>query len=76
MHSDRVRLGQFPSRSYVYDCLHDILAVVVYEAEGTELVADCDCELIIVHKADLFDLGGIVDVVEQDLVANHAGFFC
>ena len=66
---ERRRLGlcKLPARAYVYDSLHDVLAVVVYETERTRLVRDGHRELIVVHEADLFDFGRVVDVVEQDL---------
>ncbi len=68
-----VRLSELPAGADVDDGLNNVLAIVVNETEGRELVGNGDGELVVVHQADFFDFGGVVDIVEEDLVADYAG---
>lgn len=72
---DGVWLRQLPARSDVDDGLDDGVALLVHERERRALVGHGEGELALVHKADLFNLRGIVDVVEEDGLAEHTGPF-
>lgn len=72
---DGVGLRQLPAGSDVDDGLDDGVALLVHEGERRALVGHGEGELALVHQADLFYLGGVVDVVEEDGLAQHAGPF-
>jgi len=57
------------------DALYDGVAVVVDEGERPGLVGDGQRELVVVDQADFFDLGCVVDVVEEAGDAQHLGLF-
>ena len=47
------RLRELPASAYVDNRLHNVVAVVVDEGEGSSLVGDGQRELVVVHKTHL-----------------------
>lgn len=70
---DGIGLRQFPAGPDVDDGLDDGVALLVHERERRALVGHGEGELALVHQADLFDLRGVVDVIEEDRLAEDAG---
>lgn len=68
---DGVGLRQLPARADVDDGPDDGLALLVHEGERGALVGDGQGELVLIHQADLLDLRGVVDVVEEHGLAQH-----
>lgn len=73
---DGVWLGQFPSCPYVNDGLDNGFAFLVHESERRALVGDREGELVFIHQADLFDFGGIVNVVQENRLAQDPRALC
>lgn len=53
VHCDRVRLGQLPPGPDVDDGLYYTVTVIVDEAEGSTLIGDGQCELVVIHQTHL-----------------------
>lgn len=57
------------------DGLNDGITFLVHKCEGCALVGHCEGELALIDQADLFNFGGIIDIIEEDGLAEHAGPF-
>lgn len=73
---DGVRLRELPACSDVDDGVHDGIALLVHEGEWCALVGDGERELVLVNQADLLDLRGVVDIVEEDGLAQDPCAVC
>lgn len=68
---DGVGLGQLPARADVDDGPDDGLTLLVHEGQRGALVGNGQGELVLIHQADLLDLRGVVDVIEEHGLAQH-----
>ena len=51
--------------------LNNGITIVVDKGQGPGLVGDGQGELVVIHQADLFNLAGVVHVVQKDGDAQH-----
>lgn len=73
---DGVGLGQLPARADVDDGPDNGFTLLVHEGEWGALVGNGQGELVLIHQADLLDLGGVVDVIEEHGLAQHPRTLC
>lgn len=73
---DGVGLGQLPARADVDDGPDNGFTLLVHEGEWGALVGNGQGELVLIHQADLLDLGGVVDVIEEHGLAQHPRALC
>lgn len=70
---DGVGLRELPARADVDDGVHYSLALLVHEGERRSLVGDGQRELVLVHQADLLDLRGVINIVEDHVLTQDPG---
>ena len=74
MNLNGVGLDEFPTRSNVNHRLDDVVAIVVNQRQRTRFIADRQREVIVVDETHFFDLGRVINIVEQNTARALSSF--